>query len=113
MDATDKRIIEQLRENARAGYAEIGDVVGLSASAVKRRAPIYFTGILRLLMCTMRNDIMGTAARRDVPLCRRSETSVVGATGPQQQHLARRVNGAGVIILKYMDDGARRTVAAR
>ena len=37
MDAIDKRIIEQLRENARAGYAEIGDVVGLSASAVKRR----------------------------------------------------------------------------
>ena len=67
-------------------------------------------------MCTMRNDIMGTAARRDVPLCRRCETaagSVVGATGPQQQHFARRVNGAGVIILKYMDDGARRTVAAR
>ena len=37
MDATDRRIIEQLRDNARAGYADIGDVVGLSASAVKRR----------------------------------------------------------------------------
>ena len=36
MDATDRRIIEQLRDNARAGYADIGDVVGLSASAVKR-----------------------------------------------------------------------------
>lgn len=37
MDATDLRIIDQLRDNARAGYAEIGEVVGLSASAVKRR----------------------------------------------------------------------------
>ncbi|WP_169076994.1 Lrp/AsnC family transcriptional regulator [Microcella alkalica] len=37
MDAIDSRIIEQLRQNARAGYGDIGDVVGLSASAVKRR----------------------------------------------------------------------------
>ncbi|PTW90913.1 AsnC family transcriptional regulator [Microbacteriaceae bacterium MWH-Ta3] len=37
MDATDHRIIDQLRENARAGYADIGELVGLSASAVKRR----------------------------------------------------------------------------
>lgn len=37
MDATDHRIIDQLRENARAGYADIGEIVGLSASAVKRR----------------------------------------------------------------------------
>lgn len=37
MDAIDYRIIDQLRQNARAGYGDIGDVVGLSASAVKRR----------------------------------------------------------------------------
>jgi len=37
MDAIDSRIIDQLRQNARAGYGDIGDVVGLSASAVKRR----------------------------------------------------------------------------
>ncbi|MER3389188.1 MAG: Lrp/AsnC family transcriptional regulator [Microcella sp.] len=37
MDALDYRIIDQLRQNARAGYGDIGDVVGLSASAVKRR----------------------------------------------------------------------------
>ncbi len=37
MDATDHKIIDQLRDNARAGYADIGDLVGLSASAVKRR----------------------------------------------------------------------------
>ena len=37
MDAIDYRIIDQLRQNARAGYGDIGDEVGLSASAVKRR----------------------------------------------------------------------------
>jgi DNA-binding Lrp family transcriptional regulator len=37
MDNVDHGIIAQLRKNARAGYGEIGSVVGLSASAVKRR----------------------------------------------------------------------------
>ena len=48
MDATDRRIIEQLRDNARAGYEDIGDVVGLSASAVKRRIDrMIETGAIR------------------------------------------------------------------
>jgi DNA-binding Lrp family transcriptional regulator len=37
MDNIDHRIIDRLRENARAGYGDIGATVGLSASAVKRR----------------------------------------------------------------------------
>jgi len=37
MDILDRRIIDQLRHNARAAYGDIGSVVGLSASAVKRR----------------------------------------------------------------------------
>lgn len=37
MDNLDHGIISLLRHNARAGYGDIGDVVGLSASAVKRR----------------------------------------------------------------------------
>lgn len=37
MDSLDYRIIDLLRQNSRAGYGEIGDVIGLSASAVKRR----------------------------------------------------------------------------
>lgn len=37
MDSLDLSIIDQLRQNARAGYGDIGAVVGLSASAVKRR----------------------------------------------------------------------------
>jgi len=37
MDALDHRIIDLLRQNARTGYGDIGQVIGLSASAVKRR----------------------------------------------------------------------------
>ena len=37
MDRIDKQVISCLLKNARATYAEIGDLVGLSAPAVKRR----------------------------------------------------------------------------
>jgi DNA-binding Lrp family transcriptional regulator len=37
MDDIDYRIIDLLRQNARCGYGDMGSVVGLSASAVKRR----------------------------------------------------------------------------
>lgn len=37
MDAIDHKVIGELRHNARANYGDIGDIVGLSASAVKRR----------------------------------------------------------------------------
>ena len=37
MDNLDHGIINLLRRNARAGYGDIGEVIGLSASAVKRR----------------------------------------------------------------------------
>lgn len=37
MDSLDYKIIDLLRQNARAGYGHIGDIIGLSASAVKRR----------------------------------------------------------------------------
>ncbi|MFW7414513.1 Lrp/AsnC family transcriptional regulator [Demequina sp. SO4-18] len=37
VDDLDKKILALLREDARASYAEMGDRVGLSPSAVKRR----------------------------------------------------------------------------
>ena len=37
MDSIDKALIEGLRLNSRAGFADLGVTVGLSASAVKRR----------------------------------------------------------------------------
>jgi DNA-binding Lrp family transcriptional regulator len=37
LDDLDRRIVARLLENARASYAQIGDAIGLSAPAVKRR----------------------------------------------------------------------------
>ena len=37
MDAIDKRILQQIQENSRLSMTELGDRVGLSASACHRR----------------------------------------------------------------------------
>jgi DNA-binding Lrp family transcriptional regulator len=37
MDNLDRGILDLLRQNSRTGYGDIGAVIGLSASAVKRR----------------------------------------------------------------------------
>ena len=48
MDAIDSRIIDLLRRNARSAYGDIGAVVGLSASAVKRRVDrLISDGVIR------------------------------------------------------------------
>lgn len=48
MDSIDLAIIDRLRQNARAAYGEIGDRVGLSASAVKRRVDrLVADGVIR------------------------------------------------------------------
>ena len=48
VDAIDSRIIDLLRRNARSAYGDIGSVVGLSASAVKRRVDrLVATGVIR------------------------------------------------------------------
>jgi DNA-binding Lrp family transcriptional regulator len=48
MDNLDRRIIDLLRQNARAAYGDIGDTIGLSASAVKRRVDrLVNDGVIR------------------------------------------------------------------
>jgi DNA-binding Lrp family transcriptional regulator len=48
MDAIDSRILDLLRRNARSAYGDIGAVVGLSASAVKRRVDrLIADGVIR------------------------------------------------------------------
>jgi DNA-binding Lrp family transcriptional regulator len=48
MDALDQSVLSCLLRDARATYAEIGDVVGLSAPAVKRRVDrLRATGAIR------------------------------------------------------------------
>ncbi len=48
MDDTDKQIIKLLKDNSRAGYAEIGGNVGLSEGAVRKRIKILSDqGVIR------------------------------------------------------------------
>jgi DNA-binding Lrp family transcriptional regulator len=48
MDALDRSIIDALRRDARASFADVGNLVGLSASAVKRRVDrLRATGAIR------------------------------------------------------------------
>ncbi|GGE97748.1 Lrp/AsnC family transcriptional regulator [Mycetocola zhadangensis] len=48
MDNLDRGIIDLLRQNARAGYGDIGQEIGLSASAVKRRVDrLTADGVIR------------------------------------------------------------------
>lgn len=48
LDVLDKKILDVLRDNARASFSEIGDVVGLSRVAVKKRIEaMEQTGIIQ------------------------------------------------------------------
>ena len=48
MDGLDRSIIDALRRDARASFADVGNAVGLSASAVKRRVDrLRATGAIR------------------------------------------------------------------
>ncbi|TAL43422.1 MAG: Lrp/AsnC family transcriptional regulator [Salinibacterium sp.] len=48
MDTLDRSIIDRLRLNSRVSHGEIGEIVGLSASAVKRRVDkLVAEGVIR------------------------------------------------------------------
>ena len=72
MDRIDHGIIDQLRLNARAGYADIGAEVGLSASAVKRRIDrLVADGIIRGFTVQIDPKVEGLATEAYVELfCR-------------------------------------------
>src|ERR671936_799024 len=60
VDAIDQRIISCLVADARASYAEIGKVVGLSAPAVKRRVDrLLDTGVLRGFTAVVNPEALG------------------------------------------------------
>ena len=53
LDETSKRIIEQLQDNGRRSYAEIGKAVGLSEAAVRQRVQrLTDAGIMQVVAVT-------------------------------------------------------------
>jgi DNA-binding Lrp family transcriptional regulator len=72
VDNIDHRILDLLRLNARSGYGDIGSVVGLSASAVKRRVDrLVADGIIRAFTIQVDPDVEGQGTEAYVELfCR-------------------------------------------
>lgn len=72
MDRTDYAIIDQLRVNARANYGDVGDEVGLSASAVKRRIDrLVADGVITAFTVQIDPKVEGLATEAYVELfCR-------------------------------------------
>nr|WP_246093069.1 Lrp/AsnC family transcriptional regulator [Subtercola boreus] len=72
MDNLDFRIIDLLKLNARTGYGDIGQVIGLSASAVKRRIDrLIADGIIRGFTVLLDTSLDGKVTEAYVELfCR-------------------------------------------
>lgn len=76
MDSIDRAIIDALRLDARAPYGEIGDQVGLSSSAVKRRIDrLVADRVITSFTVTVDPDIDGRGIEAYVELfCRGNVT---------------------------------------
>ena len=60
MDAIDKRILQQIQENSRLSMTELGDRVGLSASACHRRIKaMEDTGLISGYVATLDASQLG------------------------------------------------------
>ncbi|BDI21302.1 Lrp/AsnC family transcriptional regulator [Herbiconiux sp. L3-i23] len=72
MDNIDHRILDLLRLNARSAYGDIGAVVGLSPSAVKRRVDrLVATGVIRSFTIQVDPEVEGQSTEAYVELfCR-------------------------------------------
>lgn len=69
MDKIDARILEELRLNARQPYRIIGEMVGLSASAVKRRVDrLYDEGVIRAFTIEIEPEADGMSTEAWVQL---------------------------------------------
>ena len=91
MDSLDYGIIDLLRQNARAGYGDIGEVIGLSASAVKRRVDrLVSDGVIRGFTIQVDPAVDGMATEAYVELfCR-------GTVAPEE--LKRILSGVPEVV---------------
>jgi len=91
VDNLDLGIIDLLRVNARAGYGEIGDVIGLSASAVKRRVDrLVADGVIRGFTIEVDPTVDGLSTEAYVELfCR-------GTVAPEE--LKRILSGVPEVV---------------
>jgi DNA-binding Lrp family transcriptional regulator len=91
MDDLDAGILEELRQNARASYGDIGSRIGLSASAVKRRVDrLVADGVIRGFTIQVDPAVDGLATEAYVELfCR-------GTVAPRE--LKRILSGVPEVV---------------
>jgi DNA-binding Lrp family transcriptional regulator len=91
MDDLDAGILEELRQNARASYGDIGARIGLSASAVKRRVDrLVADGVIRGFTIQVDPAVDGLATEAYVELfCR-------GTVAPRE--LKRILSGVPEVV---------------
>jgi DNA-binding Lrp family transcriptional regulator len=76
LDPLDERLIALLQENARATYAELGQAVGLSASAAKRRVDrLRADGVIRRFTAVIDPVVQGWTTEAYVELFCRARTT--------------------------------------
>src|SRR5919201_7144004 len=99
VDAIDQRIISCLVADARASYAEIGKVVGLSAPAVKRRVDrLVDRGVLRGFTAVVDPEALGWGTEAFVEVhCR-------GNVAPSQ--IRSRIEPLPEVVAAYTVSGA-------
>jgi len=112
MDVLDRRLVDCLMDDGRASYAAIGDHIGLSASAVKRRMDrLLADGVIRGFTAVVDADHMGWTTEAYVAVhCQ-------GAISPEELraafsripevHAAATVSGQADAILQIVATDVR------
>lgn len=107
MDDVDRRIIDHLVRDGRAGYARIAAEVGLSAPAVKRRVDrLMDDGVIKGFTAVVDPDLMGWSVEAYVEVhCRGTITpEALGAAFAKvpEVHAAATVSGQADAILRIV-----------
>ncbi len=107
MDDVDRRIIDHLVRDGRAGYARIAADVGLSAPAVKRRVDrLVADGVVKGFTAVVDPDLMGWAVEAYVEVhCRGTITpEALGSAFAKvpEIHAAATVSGQADAILRIV-----------
>lgn len=99
MDSLDQRIVSRLVADARASYAEIGAVVGLSAPAVKRRVDkLLELGIVQGFTAVVDPEALGWGTEAFV------EVHCEGNVSPQ--HIRSGLEPLAEVVAAYTVSGA-------
>ena len=112
MDAIDRRIIDVLLQDGRASYAALGDEVGLSASAAKRRVDrLVADGVIAGFTAVLDPDVLGWTTEAYVEVHCRGAISPIqlreAFSRVPEVHSAATVSGAADAMLRIVAKDVR------